>query len=1102
MAGTLITISDAFRAALVAPGNTGTNAHKVTKIGLCTAAFDATNKKLMALPNERKRIDTFGGQNIDADTIHVTLTDNTADQFTLWGFGFYLEDGTLAAYYSQKAADGPIMEKSPAAQLLLSVDVVFASIDAATLSFPPASFLNPPSTEQVQGVIELATQAETDAGTDDLRAVTPKKAAARYAPFNRPTLTGPVTVTGTPTTNEGHIALKPPSGALSRESKLRFHGTFSGSSTDTGVRHVASIRGGFDSGAWGREYLDFYLNSANNDNDSDANQSRAMRLSYGGRVMIGTTADDGSNALQVAGNLRAANFFVNGQTVTDGGTFGFGNANGPAVVVNGNSAAGAAGALVTKTAGTERMRVNAAGRVLMGTTTDDGASLLQVAGNVAVTGSQTVTSPVNNTVGSLAASAYAGGLSIEAFNVGNTAKKNVALAPWGGRVLVGTTTDDGGSALQVNGRIYGTNNADGNPGLFLQGPQGFAAGLHLINTTPTTGRKWSMYSSAAGNLTFGDETAAASRLAILGGNGRVLVGTVSDDGSSRLQVNGDSRTYGVHRSGAAGTVTAWVSADANYGYFRTAGHATVGSEKADGYTDLVAGNVARVRVLASGRVLMGQTATDDGSSALQVTGTIKGIAGVRALQASNGSGTGQTSITLTREGAAADTKVWEVLSGGDNALSIRAVNDAYSGSTFAMAITRPSGIGLGAMQLMPDQGNVLVGKSTDTGGDRLQVAGTADFSGGYIKINRSNGEGQVWLGKNDGYMFANANEMGWYSPTQGKWSYDFAKRNLMVATYPVWHSGNLTPLDKNSGGQVNGTLTLYGSGDYGSALIFNANGYAPRIQAQASTGMVMVTNGANTFSNLLVWDGGQVAVSRTGANLLVGGTTAAGGSNATIAPDGNVWGTQWGSKWLRQFLDETFVHKVGDTMTNSLTLTGGSVTAQSGNDYNGYSGTVGPGWIKLAEYNYGGYIDFAGARSQDFVWRIHYNRSTLNGSGDGNLQFFCNGQGNVQFSGDSNIYCDGRGWVWDNITDAKNRGNNAQNTANDAWNKANDAQVNRADRNANCQWNTGIVEFGPAAVGQSIDVNAPYVMVGLRTTNDGNSVPNRFYPRAVILRNN
>lgn len=171
--GTLITISDAFRAALVAGGNTGTTAHKVVAIGLATAAFDSTNTNLTKLPNELKRIAAFGGENIAPDTIHVTLQDSTPDQYTLWGFGYYLEDGTLAAYYCNKAADGPIMEKSPVAMLLLSTDIRFTTIDAAALTFGDATFLNPPATTEVQGVVELATNAEAIAGTDKQRAVTP-----------------------------------------------------------------------------------------------------------------------------------------------------------------------------------------------------------------------------------------------------------------------------------------------------------------------------------------------------------------------------------------------------------------------------------------------------------------------------------------------------------------------------------------------------------------------------------------------------------------------------------------------------------------------------------------------------------------------------------------------------------------------------------------------------------------------------------------------------------------------------------------------------------------------------------------------------------------
>ncbi|MFP3374045.1 hypothetical protein, partial [Pseudomonas sp. SIMBA_068] len=77
---------------------------------------------------------------------------------------------------------------------------------------------------------------------------------------------------------------------------------------------------------------------------------------------------------------------------------------------------------------------------------------------------------------------------------------------------------------------------------------------------------------------------------------------------------------------------------------------------------------------------------------------------------------------------------------------------------------------------------------------------------------------------------------------------------------------NLTPLDRNIGGQVNGAVTLYGAGDYGSSLVFNANGYAPRIQAQASSRQLMIANAANTAVNLAIQDNGTVSFPRARPN--------------------------------------------------------------------------------------------------------------------------------------------------------------------------------------------------------------------------------------------
>lgn len=267
MAGTLITVTDAGRAALVAPGSDGTTAHKIVEIGLAGAPFTA-DKAMKALPGERKRIKTFAGENVAPDTIHVTLKDDTADQFTLYGFGLYLENGVLVAAYGQAA---PIMEKSPDALLLLSADMQFATIDAAQLVFGDASFTNPPATTQRQGVIQLATQAEVDVGADDTHAVTPKTAAKRYAALIGADFSGPV---------------KAP--ALSAEAA-----TLGGATLKNTLRQAVLSVSSFDG-------LSIEATDA-----PTATKKPIAIAPWGGNVIVGTTANDGIGLLQVAGLITA-----------------------------------------------------------------------------------------------------------------------------------------------------------------------------------------------------------------------------------------------------------------------------------------------------------------------------------------------------------------------------------------------------------------------------------------------------------------------------------------------------------------------------------------------------------------------------------------------------------------------------------------------------------------------------------------------------------------------------------------------------------------------------------------------------------------------------
>ncbi len=170
-------VTAAGRAALVNAANTGTLPVFITQVGVTATAFTAAaDGSDLALPGEIKRLATFGGAAVADDTIHAVIRDDSADVYTMRGFGLYLGDGTLFGLYGQ--AD-PILEKSAGAVMMLANDVIFADIDAASLTFGDASFLNPPATVDTAGVVELATDAEAIAGVDATRAVTPKGLVAK-----------------------------------------------------------------------------------------------------------------------------------------------------------------------------------------------------------------------------------------------------------------------------------------------------------------------------------------------------------------------------------------------------------------------------------------------------------------------------------------------------------------------------------------------------------------------------------------------------------------------------------------------------------------------------------------------------------------------------------------------------------------------------------------------------------------------------------------------------------------------------------------------------------------------------------------------------------
>lgn len=169
-----IMVTQAGLDALVNAQSGATEAIEVTQIGLSAAAFSMA-PTLTGLPGEFKRISAVSGEAVSETVIHMVAQDSTTDVYTAYGFGLFLADGTLFAVYSQET---PLVNKVSVAAFLIAVDIAFLSSIATAITFGDATFLNPPASETVQGVVELANLTEAQAGIDALRALTPASAKA------------------------------------------------------------------------------------------------------------------------------------------------------------------------------------------------------------------------------------------------------------------------------------------------------------------------------------------------------------------------------------------------------------------------------------------------------------------------------------------------------------------------------------------------------------------------------------------------------------------------------------------------------------------------------------------------------------------------------------------------------------------------------------------------------------------------------------------------------------------------------------------------------------------------------------------------------------
>ena len=176
-----IIITDAGRAEIINANNTGTAPVEIAEIGVGTGKYTPSAAQT-ALTGEIKRLSTIAGEVVADDTIHVTIKDETSDAYAVSELGLYTQSGTLFAVYSDPLQD--FIEKASGSSLLLSVDIVLGTIDASSLTFGDTSFSNPPASETVAGVLQLADLVEAAAGENDTKAMTPLKSKQLLQSFN------------------------------------------------------------------------------------------------------------------------------------------------------------------------------------------------------------------------------------------------------------------------------------------------------------------------------------------------------------------------------------------------------------------------------------------------------------------------------------------------------------------------------------------------------------------------------------------------------------------------------------------------------------------------------------------------------------------------------------------------------------------------------------------------------------------------------------------------------------------------------------------------------------------------------------------------------
>lgn len=172
-----LVITDAGKQALVNATQTGTAQLTLSVIAVGSGQY-TPDAGQTALQHEIKRLPIIQASAIEDHVIHVAYQDDSTDSYSAYEVGVFTSDGVLFAVYS---SDQLLISKLANNSCLLAVDMTIDDLDVQDISFGGIEFAMGQATTENTGTVEIATQAEVDAGEDEYRVVTPATLAASFA---------------------------------------------------------------------------------------------------------------------------------------------------------------------------------------------------------------------------------------------------------------------------------------------------------------------------------------------------------------------------------------------------------------------------------------------------------------------------------------------------------------------------------------------------------------------------------------------------------------------------------------------------------------------------------------------------------------------------------------------------------------------------------------------------------------------------------------------------------------------------------------------------------------------------------------------------------